>query len=133
MNAGNSYSSDTTARWNKSRIHYYFSIECLYLYIYDDSWDHTSQILFTFLIFTITYNPDGLYSNNPSLIKRGVNKSKHVSESFKLFSSKCFGEDVCNLIISGTMLKMDYLCLYMMSNQMILCVDVFVRSWNWDS
>ena len=61
----------------------------------------------------------------PLLIRRGVRKSEHVSKSFKLFSSKRFGEDVCNLIICGTMSKMDCLGLYMMSNQMILCVDVF--------
>ena len=61
----------------------------------------------------------------PLLIRRGVRKSEHVSESFKLFSSKRFGEDVWNLIICGTMSKMDCLGLYMMSNQMILCVDVF--------
>src|SRR5713101_2367955 len=81
--------------------------------------------LFIFILCTLTYNPDGLYYNNPPLIRRGVSKSEHVSESFKLFSSKCFGEDVCNLIICGTMSKMDCLGLYMMSNQMILCVDVF--------
>ena len=34
----------------------------------------------------------------PPLIRRGVSKSEHVSESFKLFLSKHFGEDVCNLI-----------------------------------
>ena len=61
----------------------------------------------------------------PLLIQRGVCKSEHVSESFKLFSSKRFGEDVYNLIFCGTMSKMDCLGLYMMSNQMILCVDVF--------
>ena len=61
----------------------------------------------------------------PLLIRRGVRKSEHVSEPFKLFSSKRFGEDVCNLIICGTMSKMDCLGLYMMSNQIILCVDVF--------
>ena len=60
----------------------------------------------------------------PLLIRRGVHKSKHVSKSFKLFLSKCFGEDVCNLIICGTMSKMDYLGLYMMSNQVVLCVDI---------
>ena len=47
---------------------YYFSVECIYLYIYNDSWDHTSESLFIFLIFTITYNPDGLYSNSISPI-----------------------------------------------------------------
>ena len=61
----------------------------------------------------------------PLLIRRGVCKSEHVSGPFKLFSTKCFSEDVCNLIICGTMSKMDYLGFYMMSNQMILCVDVF--------
>ena len=66
----------------------------------------------------------------PPLIQRGVSKSEHVSESFNFFSSKRFGEDVCNLIICGTMSKMEFLGFYMMSNQMILCVDVFGSIWN---
>ena len=112
-------------RWNNSRIHILF-LHRMPLFIHlDESWDHTSESLFIFLIFTITYNPNGLYSNNPALIRRGVSKFEHVSESFKLFSSKRFGEDVCNLIICGKMSKMYCLGLYMMLNQMILCVDMF--------
>ena len=76
--------------------------------------------LFTYCIISTDY-----IRTIPPLIRRGVSKSKHVSKSFKLFSSKRFGEDVCNLIICGTMSKMDCLGLYMMSNQMLLCVDVF--------
>ena len=48
----------------------------------------------------------------------------HHSESFKIFSSKHFGEDVCNLLISGTMAYMDWLGLNMMSNQMEFCIDL---------
>lgn len=78
-----------------------------------------------FTLFTCCVIPTDYIPTIPPLIRSGVSKSEHVSESFKLFSSKCFGEDVCNLIICGTMSKMDCLGLYMMSNQMILCVDVF--------
>jgi hypothetical protein len=43
---------------------------------------------------------------------------------FKIFSSKRFGEDVCNFLICGTMSQVNSLGLYMISNQMVLCVDV---------
>ena len=78
-----------------------------------------------FFIYLQNIIPTDYIPTIPLLIRRGICKSEHVSESFKLFLSKRFGEDVCNLIICGTMLKMDCLGLYMMSNQMILCVDVF--------
>ena len=45
--------------------------QSIYLYIYNDSWDYTSESLFRFLLFTLTYNPDGLYSNNPPLNPKG--------------------------------------------------------------
>ena len=77
------------------------------------------------LLFTKYIIPTDYIPTIPPLIRRGVSKSEHVSESFKIFSSKCFGEDVWKLIIFGTMSKMDYLGLYMMLNQIILCVDVF--------
>ena len=85
----------------------------------------TIHIQNIFTIFTYCIIPTDYIPTIPPLIQRGVSKSKHVSESFKLFSSKLFGEDVCNLIICGTMLKMDCLGLYMMLNQMVLNVDVF--------
>ena len=77
---------------------------------------HLPPSLFDFLLFIYLFTiiPTDYILTIPLLIRRGVRKSEHVSESFKLFSSKRFGEDVCNLIICGTM-----------SNQMILCVDVF--------
>ena len=40
----------------------------------------------------------------PLLLRRGVHKYEHVSKPFKLFSSKCYGEDVFDLVIHGTML-----------------------------
>jgi hypothetical protein len=58
-------------------------------------------------------------------MQRGVCKSNHLFELFKIFSSKHFGEDVCNLLTCGTMYQLDGLGLYMMLNQMILRVDVF--------
>ena len=82
----------------------------------------SANYLFIYLQYII---PTDYILTIPLLIRRGVRKSEHVSESFKLFSSKRLGEDVCNLIICGTMSKMDCLGLYMMSNQMMLCVDVF--------
>ena len=54
-----------------------------------------------------------------------VGESKHHYKSFKLFSSKCFGEDVYNFLISGTMTEMDCLGLNMMLNQTIFSIDVF--------
>ena len=63
-------------------------------------------------------------STFPPLIGRDVGESKHHSESFKLFSSKRFGEDVCNLLICGTMTEMNCFGLNMMSNQMIFSIDV---------
>ena len=93
---------------------------------------HLPPSLFSFLhnysfsfIYLQNIIPTDYIPTIPPLIRRGVSKSEHVSKSFKLFSSKRFGEDVCNLIICGTMPKMDCLGLYIMSNQMILCVDVF--------
>ena len=87
---------------------------------------HLPMQLFKFLfIYLFTIILTDYILTIPLLIQRGVRKSEHVFESFELFSSKCFSEDVCNLIICGTMSKMDCLGLYMMSNQMILCVDVF--------
>jgi hypothetical protein len=53
-----------------------------------------------------------------------VRYTKHLSKIFKLFSSKCVGEDVYNLITCGIMYQMNVLNLYMMSNHMILRVDV---------
>ena len=104
-----------------------FQCKCLYLYKSHRSWVSPSLSLFGFLLFIylqyITLTDYIL--TIPLLIRRGVRKSEHVSEPFKLFSSKRFGQDVCNLIICGTMSKMDCLGFYMMSNQMILCVDVF--------
>ena len=84
----------------------------------------------------ITYNYSYLqyYYNNaipritcltfPPLIRRGVCESKHHSKLLKFFSSKRFGGDVLNLIICGTMSQVNSLGLYMISNQVILCVDV---------
>jgi hypothetical protein len=63
--------------------------------------------------------------NIPSLIRRGVCESKHCSKLFKIFSSKRFGEDVHNFLIYGTTSQVNSLSLYMISNQVILCVDVF--------
>ena len=60
----------------------------------------------------------------PPLIQRGVFESKHHFELFKIFSSKRFGEDVRNLLICGTMSQVYSLGLYMILNQVILCVDV---------
>ena len=94
----------------------------------------------TYYLFTLySPNPDDYVSTFSPLIWRDVGESKHHSESFKLFSSKRFGEDVCNLLISGTMTEMDCFGLNMMSDQMIFSIDVirwylvlicFVRSWN---
>ena len=55
-----------------------------------------------------------------------VGAPAHVyhSESLKLFPYKCFGEDVCNFLISGTMAEMDCFGLNMMLNQMIFSIDV---------
>ena len=50
---------------------------------------------------------------------------KHHSELFKLFFSKCFGGDVCNFLRHGTMSQLNSLGLYMISNQMVLCIDMF--------
>ena len=58
------------------------------------------------------------------LSRRGVCKSKHCSELFKLPSSNSFGEDVYNLFSRGTMSRMNSLGLYIISNQMVLCVDM---------
>ena len=60
----------------------------------------------------------------PLLIWRDVGESKHHSESLKLLSSNFFGEDVYDLLISGTMVKMDCFGLNMTSNQMICCIYV---------
>ena len=84
---------------------------------------HNYSVFFIYLQYII---PTDYILTIPLLIQRGVRKSEHVSESFKLFSSKRFDEDFCNLIICGAMSKMDCLGLYMMSNQMILCVDVLI-------
>ena len=91
-----------------------------YSYSYMTIHIHNIFTIFTYCIILTDYIP-----TIPPLIQRGASKPEHVSESFKLFSSKHFGEDVCNLIICGTMSKMDCLGLYMMLNQMILYVDVF--------
>ncbi len=64
-------------------------------------------------------------STFPPLIWRDVGDSKHHSKSFKLFSSKRFGEDVYNFLICGTMTEMDCFGINMMSNQMIFSIDVF--------
>jgi hypothetical protein len=66
----------------------------------------------------------GLSPTFSPLIRTGVYEYKHHSELFKFFSSKRFGEDVCNLLICGTMSQVNSLGLYMISNQVILCVDV---------
>ena len=75
-------------------------------------------------IYIISTQSWGLVVNIPPLIWRDVGESKHHSESFKLFSSKRFGEDVCNFLICGIMTEMDCFGLNMMSNQMIFSIDV---------
>jgi hypothetical protein len=65
-------------------------------------------------------------SKIPPLIQRGVCDSKHHFELFKFFSSKCFGEDVCNSLILGIMSQVNSLGLYMILNQVILCVYVLI-------
>ena len=45
---------------NNSQFNLFHS-QSIYLYIYNDSWDHRFEFLFIFLLFTLTYNPDGLY------------------------------------------------------------------------
>ena len=59
------------------------------------------------------------------LSQRGVGESKHPCELFKILFSKCFGEDVCNFLSHGIVSQMNCLGLYMISNQMVLCVDMF--------
>jgi hypothetical protein len=60
----------------------------------------------------------------PPLIQRGVCEPKHHFELFKFLSSKRFGEDVHNLLICGTMSQVNSPGLYMISNQMVFCVNV---------
>ena len=67
---------------------------------------HNYSVFFIYLQYII---PTDYILTIPLLIRRGVRKFEHVSESFKLSSAKRFGEDVCSLIICGTMLKMDVL------------------------
>jgi hypothetical protein len=55
---------------------------------------------------------------------RGVCKSKDLYELFKLFSSRCFREDAFNLLTHGIMYELYSIFLYVMSNQMVLRVDV---------
>lgn len=57
----------------------------------------------------------------PTLIQRNVCESKHHS---KLSSFKHFHEYFHNYFICGTMSQVNSLCIYVISNQMILCVDV---------
>ena len=107
-----------------------FQSKFLYLYKLHGGWvSPSAQLVWLPTIYLLIYlhyiTLTDYILTIPLLIRRGVHKSEHVSEPFKLFSSKRFGEDVCNLIICGTMSKMDCLGFYMMSNQMILCVDVF--------
>jgi hypothetical protein len=54
----------------------------------------------------------------------GVCESKHHYELLNFFSFKRFGEDVYNLFICGTMSQVNSFGLYMISNQVIVCVDV---------
>ena len=61
----------------------------------------------------------------PPLIQRGVCESKHCYKLFKLLFFKCFREDVYNLLSHGIMSQINSLGLYMISNQMVLCVDMF--------
>jgi hypothetical protein len=63
-------------------------------------------------------------STFPPLIQRGVCNFKHHYELFNFVSSKRFGEDVCSLFICGTMSQVNILGVYMISNHVILCVDV---------
>ena len=63
--------------------------------------------------------------HSPPLSQRGVGESKYHSELFKLIFSTCFSEDVCNLLIHGTMSQMNCVGFYMISNQMIFCANMF--------
>jgi hypothetical protein len=66
-----------------------------------------------------------IYPTFPPLIRRDVCESKHHYEFFVFFfSSKCFGEDVYNLLICVTPSQVNSHGLYMISNQVVLCVDV---------
>ena len=77
------------------------------------SWNPTSLFVFYIIFIYIIYKMQGTiiprirFLTFPLLIWRGVCESKHGSKPFKLFLSKCFGEDVCNLLICGAMSQMN--------------------------
>ena len=93
-----------------------FTSQCLYIFLF--------SLFPIYIILHIFTQSQWLGVNIPPLIWRDVGESKHCFESFNLFSSKHFGEDVCDLLISGTMAEMDRFGLNMMSNQMIFSIDV---------
>lgn len=57
--------------------------------------------------------------------KRGVCDPKNHFKLFKLFPSKCYGEDIRNFVTFKIMSQMSSLGLYMLSSQMMSCVVVF--------
>jgi hypothetical protein len=80
---------------------------------------HISLNYYLQLFYNFTMIPRIRYLTFPPLIQRDVCQSKHLFEFFKLFSYKCFGEDVCNLLTCGTMYQLNGIGLYMKSNKTI--------------
>ena len=98
---------------------------------------HLLPILFSFLhnysfsfIYLQNIIPTDYIPTIPPLIQRGVSKSEHVFESFKLFSSKRFGEDVCNLIICEQCRRWTILASTWCWIKWYFVLMCLVRSWN---
>ena len=86
---------------------------------------------FIFLITVqFTYPLRIRYQHSPPLIWRDVGESKHRSESFKLFTSKHFGEDVCICSLVAQWRRWIVLASTWCQIKWCLVLMCFVRSWN---